>query len=478
MTEMAFYDLDGKLTKGAVGYAKNVYTYDENGHLLTQRYYGLDDKLILVSGVAGRNYKRDARGNVIEEYSVGTNSKLAKGYLVVRKKYDDKDNMIEFALFDAEGRPEINSNDIHKYTQKFNSRNQCIETCYYNTNGSLTTYSDNTFCIVRHEYNDRGLNTKTSYFDKNDNPVEYKDSEGRYASLVSEYDIYGRVVRQLYYDKNGALTDPKVMVPEALAQYDKWGNLVYLASADGHGNIIPNSKRGWSITRSEYDSKGNELWQAYYDENDQPKACKEGYHKVVYTYTKAGDQESEAYFDVKGNPALVDGYHKELYTYDDNDNCIEVAYYGKTGNLVNNSYGYSKVVITYKEDQTIRDRKYYNAAGRMLLHQQYVNGTWIEVQYWQNDFRDFASSLPENLGSDFDYIVVQSGRVVNSTTAEYVMVVPKSKYEMTNSSLNSYINFFESFTLYLKREIGLPNNVTLRGVLKDSRGRVLSTVNK
>lgn len=478
MTEMRFLDTEGKLTKGTLGYAKNVYTYDENGHLLTQRYYGLNDKLILVDDIAGENYKRDARGNIIEEYSVGTDSKLARGYLVVRRKFDEKDNMIEFAVFDADGRPETNSNDIHKYTQKFNSRNQCVETCYYNTNGSLTTYAGNTYCIVRMEYNERGLNTKVSYFDKNDSPVEYRGSEGRYASLVSEFDMYGRVVRQLYYDKNGALTAPDVMVPEALVQYDKWGNIVYFASADGNGNLIPNPKKGWTISKSEYDSKSNMMWQAYFDEKDQPKSCKDGYHKVVYAYTKTNEQESEAYFDVKGNPALVNGYHKEVYTYDENDNCIEIAYFGKTGNAVNSSYGFYKVVFTYNADQTIRDRKYYNAAGRMLLHEQYINGSWIEVKYWQKDFTDFASSLPENLGRDFDYIVIQSARVVNANRGEYVMVVPKSKYEMTNSALNTYIEFLDVFTSYLKANIGLPSSVTLRGILKDNKGRVLSTVNK
>jgi hypothetical protein len=62
--------------------------------------------------------------------------------------------------------------------------------------------------------------------------------------------------------------------------------------------------------------------------------------------------------------------------------------------------------------------------------------------------------------------------------AEYVMVVPKSKYDMTNSSLNTYIEFLGNFTYYLKQQIDLPRNVVLRGILKDSKGRVLSTVNK
>ena len=49
---------------------------------------------------------------------------------------------------------------------------------------------------------------------------------------------------QFFFDKNGLPTDPKVMVPEGAVEYDKWGNVIYLASLDGKGNLIRNPQTG------------------------------------------------------------------------------------------------------------------------------------------------------------------------------------------------------------------------------------------
>ena len=398
---------------------------------------------------------------------------------MVRYRYDDKDNLIELAVFDGNGKPATNSNDIHKYTQKFNNRNQCIETCYYNTNGELTRYSDHNYCIERTEFDERGQQVKVSYFDKNDNPVHYQNTQtGSYASMACEYDMYGRVIKQFYYDKKGAPTDPKVMVPEAVIEYDKWGNIVYIAAMDGKGNLIHNPQVGWSNMRREYDSKGNELWAAYYNEKQQAMLCSEGYHKVVYTYTSSNNIETSSYFDVSEKPMLVEGYHKEQYKYDENDNVVELVYLGKTGAPVNNTSGFSKLVITYHADQTLRDRKYYNTAGTVLLHQQYVNGQWVNVSNWQKDVAEFADELPQDLGEELENMIIQSARVVSSSRMEVVAVVPKSKYDMSNSMIESCVEILETLVEFIREELDIPRNVTVKGILKDSKGRELSTVTR
>ena len=474
-----YFDTDSKLTKGYLGHAQCVYSYDEMGHLTSERYYNENNALVLVDGVAGYDYKRDGHGNITENLPIGLDQKLARGSLLGRYKYDDKDNLIEFALFDADGKPALNYNDIHKMTQKYNNRNQCIETCYYNTKGELTSYSDHNYCIERSEYNDRGLRVKVSYFDKNDKPALYKgDRDGNYSSLVSEYDAFGRITRQFYYDRAGLPTDPKVMVPEAVSEYDKWGNMIYIASCDGKGNLIMNPQTGWSFMRQEFDNKGNVLWESYFNEKENPMLCRDGYHKMVNTYTPDGEQESTSYFDTDQKPMLVNGYHKEQYKYDENGLIVEVAYYGKTGNAVNNAYGYSRIVFSYHNDQTIRDRKYYNVAGTVLYHEQYINGSWVEVKNWQKDVTDFADELPMDLGEDMENLVIKSAKIVGSSRVEILMVTPKSKYDMSNSTIETYKEFLDAFTEFFKEELDLPRSVTVKGILKDSKGRDLTSVIK
>ena len=474
-----FFDNSGKLTNGYIGFAQRKHTYDDQGHELSDRFYNVKGELTLVEGIAGTDYKVDSHGNIIEEVPVGVNQKLATGKLMARYKYDDKDNLIEYALFDAEGKPAVNSWKYHKYTQKFNERNQCIETCYYNTKGELTPYGTANYCIERDEYDERGLRVKVSYFDKGNKPAVYQGSrDGSYSSLTSEYDSFGRVIRQFYFDKNGNPTDPKVMVPEGAVEYDKWGNVIYLASLDGRGHLIKNPQTGWSFTKSEFDNMGNMLWTAYYDENEKPTRCKNGYHKIVNTFTAGNKQETESYYDTDGKPMNVNGYHQERYKYDDNNLCTEVGYYGKSGSPVNCSYGFHKITFTYNKDQSFRDRKYYNTAGKVLLQEQYVNGSWVPVKNWQKDVSDFADGLPLDLGDDGGNMVIQSAKVVNSSRVELVLTTPKSKYDMSSSMIDSYKSALEMFIPYFKQQLDIPRSVTMVGILKDSKGRELSKVSK
>ena len=175
---------------------------------------------------------------------------------------------------------------------------------------------------------------------------------------------------------------------------------------------------------------------------------------------------------------LVNGYHKEQYKYDENGLIVEVAYYGKTGNAVNNAYGYSRIVFSYHNDQTIRDRKYYNVAGTVLYHEQYINGSWVEVKNWQKDVTDFADELPMDLGEDMENLVIKSAKIVGSSRVEILMVTPKSKYDMSNSTIETYKEFLDAFTEFFKEELDLPRSVTVKGILKDSKGRDLTSVIK
>ena len=136
------------------------------------------------------------------------------------------------------------------------------------------------------------------------------------------------------------------------------------------------------------------------------------------------------------------------------------------------------MTFTYNKDQSPKDRKYYNAAGKMILQEQMVNGSWVAVKNWQKDVSDFDDELPLNLGEEAGNITIQSAKVINSSRVELVMVTPKSKYDMTNSMIETYTQALEVFTVYFKQQLDIPRNVTLIGILKDSKGRELSKTSK
>lgn len=473
-----FYDVEGKLTKGYLRYAQYEQSYDERGYLVKTRSYDTNHKLVMVDGDAGYNYTRDERGNVIEEVAIGTDEKLAPGKLMVRYKYDEFDNATEVAVYDADGRPATNSSDFHKYIAQYNNRNQRTELSYYDTKGQLTEYSNYGYCIKRMEYDARGNCIRLSYFDKTGAPALYEgDSEGAYSSTTFEYDYQGRVIRELFFDKDGLPTNPSVMVPESFVKYDQWGNMCYIASADGHGNLIYNPKTGFSYVVKEFNSSSKLLSEAYFDEKQQPMLCRDGFHKKILTYTKSGLDESEAYFGTEGQPMYIDGVHKYLYFYNESDLFTEFHCLDKNDNLTNCDAGFARVVITYKDGKR-STRTYYKASGSVVLKQNYVAGEWVTQEDWRGSFNnDFASQLPMSLDEDMDNLMIRSARIVSSSRADITFVCPRSKYDMSNSQISTYKTYVTLLIEFVRKECKIPRSVKLYGILLDSKGREIYKIN-
>ena len=153
-------------------------------------------------------------------------------------------------MFNLNG-PALNSWNIHRCVMVYNSLNQETERRWYDVSGNLTTYNTDKYAIVRYKYDLLGNVVSTAYFGVDKKPV--KCNEG-WASTLNVYNKMGKIVKQSFFDINGNPTDPKVMVPVGICDYDKWGNMTFIASQDGHGHYIINPQTGWAILRMTYDS--------------------------------------------------------------------------------------------------------------------------------------------------------------------------------------------------------------------------------
>lgn len=481
-TERSFFDDKNNLTVCAGSCAKWISKFDEQGNETNLRYYNLSGKLMMVNGSAGANYKRDKRGNILEKIEIGTDEQLASGKLIARYKYDKFDNQIEFSVYDRNNKPALNSLDYHKYVCIYNSRNQRIEIEYYGKDGELTSYNNDKYAIQKDEYDERGYIVRTSYYGKDKQLVV--SNEG-WASSTREYDVLGNVLKQSFFGIDGKPTDPKVMVPEGLCRYDRWGNRVYLAAGDGKGHLIINPKTGWSIQKSEYNSRGKLLSEAYFDENEKPLISRmDGYHKAVISYTSSGNEKEKCYYDIMNKPMLCpDGYFKEVYEYNDNQQAISLSYLGVNGKSIDCKDGYSKIELTYNKDGEMESRKYTNASGRILLTQKWNGKEWVNSspepisRNWQQDVRKFNAELPIDFGENTKHLVASSFLVTGSNSCELSFKTPKSKYEMTEAEVNEYFASIKLVVTKIKSE-SLPSSVVITGILFDSKGRQLRSIRK
>jgi serine/threonine-protein kinase len=463
----------------AYGNVVTRWTYDSNGHLKTIRYYAADGSLAFntMKGCAGYNYVHDERGNELEYYPIGRDEKLLNGKLSVQQKYDAADNVIEWSVYDKNGKPAINSSGIQKIQYVYNSRNQNIECRYFDEKGNPVLCDEN-YAIVRYEYDSRGNVVKVSYFDKKDQPTLCALGM---ASIVKEYDAFGRADRELNYGKDGKLTDPKVMTPVSVAEFDKQGHQICAAAYDADGNRILYKNSNYSFRRLEYDNRGNQLSLAFFDTKENPVVSKEdGYHKVVYTYDNRDLQLSEAFFNAAGKPMTKDGYHRQEYTYDEQGRKIIEQIFDVNGKPTNGDYGFSKAVYSFKGDsRTSYACKVYGPNGKLVnSYHRDAEGKWVRDQApWQEEVRKMNDTeCPLNLGKDYSDLVVLSYKVVNTTAAKVTFKAPKSKYEMTDEETNFYQAVVDFFVPNLKQK--LPSSVKLTGVLIDSKNREIYSITK
>lgn len=286
----------------------------------------------------------------------------------------------------------------------------------------------------------------------------------------------GYVVKQSFFGIDGKPTDPKVMVPEGFVEYDKWGNMTYVAAGDGHGNLIYNPETGCSITRNEYDSRGNLLLVSYFDEKDKPITNKlYGYHKVKVEYTESGKEKQYTYFGTKDNPvSCKDGYHKNTYDYNEHEQVVRVSYYNTQGKASNCSYGFHKIEWSYNDSGTAVSRKYYNASNKLLLTQIWDGANWVDQVNWKPIIYEINANCP--VSDDDNNLILLSAKVTGNNSCCLTFKIPYSKYEISIDNLDLYKQAMKYVIYSIKQE--LPSNVSIKGILLDNKNRELCKVTK
>lgn len=491
--ELCYFDDKGKPCENNSGMYRWTAEYNDRGEQIHIRKYNLDGKLVLDEGNAGEDNVYDERGNLLENKEIGLDGQLAKNKLLIRYKYDERDNNIEVSLFDRNNNPAINSLNYHKWTGVYNSRNQLVESRYYNTADKLTTYSGDRYAIERNEYDNRGNNIRTSYFGTDEKPVVCNEG---WAITTREYDIQNRLIKQSFFGIDGKPTDPDVMVPEGFCGYDQWGNINYVASGDGKGNLIDNPNTGWCIKRSVYNLRGNIIEESYFDSKDKPaNSIEAGCHKIKMQYDKAGNCTEVAFFNADGSPSNgLYGYHRETREYDSKQQLLSMACFDSKGQATNCNDGYHRIDFTYSADGEMMTRKVYTASGALLLTQRWNGAEWENIGMastqqiaptvsgtsyddWKQTVADMNSELPLDLGDNAKGLVVQSLEVTGSDVCRLTCRLPMSKYEISASDMSGYSAVVDMFVEQIKSE-SLPSYVDLEGVLYDSKGRMLYSVKR
>jgi hypothetical protein len=507
-TKHEFFDEKEQPTAGNFNYAKWEAAYDDMGNRTEISYFDKNGRLIF-----GNREAYDARGNLVERFRFGQDKKLAQGYLIQRRNYDERDNCIEIAYYDYNNKPAENIDDYAKVTYLFDDRNQEIERRYYNEKGNLFVNQTEGYAIQKIEYDNKGNRTKISFFNASEKPLRIiKKGSYAYATQINEFDDLRHTTRITFFDERGnpAKEGEKVedgAPSELLYGYNKWGHINYMAHADGSGTIVNSSASGYAITRTERDIRGNVLSDSYYDKDDKPCVDKDrNVHKVLWAYDKYNRWTETSYYDINNKPCVEknDNVYKIERTYDTQGNQIESRYYDasislrKDGYAIeknkydeqnreierawydyldrpfnNNSLGGHRRVNSYDESGAIY-RTYYTVNNAITAEWKYDPriDEWSRSDGWRRDFENTRKHLPITYN---DYTTV-TAITISGTTCTWTLRISYSKYELSGEDMLTIENEGRSLAELLREDYGMPRNATLVVVGMDNERRELYRV--
>ncbi|AXT49358.1 hypothetical protein D1818_00430 [Aquimarina sp. BL5] len=244
----------------------------------------------------------------------------------------------------------IEYKSVHKTIWKYDSKTKNRYSSYYDINKKQTTNNDLVF-RERREFDRHGRTIKISNFNSEDEPMNDKDYISIYDYVL---DDFHKIKRTRLYDKEGSFAT-HLSEYNLHYNYDERGNLVKFMNLDKNGGQTENNE-GICMYEYSYDLKDNYTSVRTYNASELPVIGNDDYFIQVWDY----DHKNRIKFTAK----YYDGY---VLAFDDNRNgAIKYEYINDSvRNVLNidvyntifkNDYGYAiRKQYTNKDEKVVRE---------------------------------------------------------------------------------------------------------------------------
>lgn len=398
---VSYYDKERKLTYNQEGIAMCQYTYDKMGNVVKYEYIDKDGKTLINSkdGYAVEEVAYDALGNIKSIHHYNSSLKpcvTSAGCHSTEYFYDQSTNFLtEIKFYSADGK--ILKTNCFKYDANGNQTS-----CWtLNSTGGLL---DN---VTNFEYDSNNRITKA--YDTNLSGRRVKNTGSQYCEIDLKHDDRGNIIEQTYWDVNGKPSFDEFKTHKRIKEYDEYNHCTYEKSLD-KDDIPTRGNNAYPEGKLTYDGHGNITSISCFDGYGKPYICPIGFHRIEMDYNEYNLKTAEYYKDTSGNLVThkSNDYAKATYAYDERRNLVKETHYSTSGSMLGyitfryneknsltefcfyNSMGkfdwskpFSKMQITYEEDDVTPRKKTYYKGGSVLAWQSYnrKTGQWGTLNF-------------------------------------------------------------------------------------------------
>lgn len=341
-TRASIYDLIGSSDEDASGYL-NAYTI-----------FSPTDKMMMPiqkTGIKRIVYQRDKNGYIIGVTFHSNNS----------------DNFTESVVADANG--------AYGHSYKVDSIGRMTELRLLNENGNAIN-GVNGVSIIKLGYSDYNIISKTS-LDSFENLIS---DENLICQTQYQYDVFGNIIKELYYGLDKQRVYTKEMISGKSAEYDSYGNCTKITMLNA-SDIPTTDIYGINQILYDYDSKGRQKEISYRDISGFLHMCKEGYALIRLKYYKNTVCPIYAEFygtdfnPIKNNYGIA-AYERDL---DDRGNVKWENYYNENWKRSKNSNLVSRIESDYDENCNLIRQRFYDENDQPCVNNNSVHG--FEIHY-------------------------------------------------------------------------------------------------
>ena len=346
-------DLAGEPSCNENFWAVAVDEFNEYGQVVRERTYDENGRLSLdKSGVAMRTYKFNSRGLMTEcasyddkESPVNTRAAIVNMPVAHRYvyQYDKNGLMTELRLYDEDDRL-IKIGETACMTFEYDKNRNVTRQVCRDENGDIT-YGSGAIAIVSTAYEDN-LPISEIYCDRTGKAT---NTTYGFSSVFRVYDK-GRLVREEYFDKRGA----RVRVQQlnyacgVVIQYDKQNGNISKVTFIGENGSPSRNAQGQEIVTSTFNSQG------LCSEEINRTASGELLYYIKNEFDEKGNQIKESYYDENGRLSMQPdlGYASIESRFNEIGQLVEQRCYDAYGELTLNKQGWAIVRLGYKKGQS------------------------------------------------------------------------------------------------------------------------------
>ncbi len=293
------YRRQGALITGPEGWARRVFSYDEEGHLTREECLGIDGEPVLSTrGYCARAF----------EYRNGT---------AVYEAYLDEDG----AYILPRGVP------CAVTVREVDGEGRVLRESYFDVAGRACLHPEKGFACAVYDRDPHGNPTREAWFDQDLEPMEINGCH----QVIRVFDEQSRLMREQYYALDGQSPEGGPAAREW--RYDQRGLITEESFYGPDGNLTPCAE-GYALALYDHDGAGREVSRRYLGPTGEP-ARVDGCHQIITAYDDMGRKASETFLDENGNGTVRgDGAAALVYRYDNDGDLTGMVAYDLAGEPV------------------------------------------------------------------------------------------------------------------------------------------------